>query len=65
MGTAAKLRCPECGAEMNHHADKPDYAAALADAGSVDPAIGAVVDEVHTCGACRLTVTRRVKPPPR
>ena len=37
----AKLICPVCGAEMNHHAMKIDY--------SVDDG---VVQEVHTCPHC-------------
>jgi predicted RNA-binding Zn-ribbon protein involved in translation (DUF1610 family) len=62
MTTPAKLRCPECGAEMNHHADRPDYAAALADPAAVDKTFGAVVDEIHTCPACAATATRRATP---
>jgi len=45
-----KLICPKCGAEMNHHAMKIDYN--VDDTSLIDPALGGVVDEVHTCPNC-------------
>jgi rRNA maturation endonuclease Nob1 len=45
-----KMICPNCGAEMNHHAMKIDYS--VDDATLIDPAFGGVVQEVHTCPAC-------------
>lgn len=44
--------CPDCGVEMNHHADKIDYDAALRDRASADPDLGGVVQETHTCPGC-------------
>jgi ribosomal protein S27AE len=44
------LRCPACGAVMNHHADKLVYAAGP---GAVD-----IVEEIHTCSACGAIVSR-------
>jgi predicted RNA-binding Zn-ribbon protein involved in translation (DUF1610 family) len=56
MLEAEAMKCPECGAEMNHHADKIDYSAAP----SVEPDTfeGAAVIEAHTCPDCGRTATR-------
>jgi hypothetical protein len=37
---------------MNHHADKVDYEAALREEATVDPELGGVVEQVHTCPGC-------------
>jgi ribosomal protein S27AE len=50
------MKCPDCGAEMNHHADKPDSGAAADEAS--DAGEGVVVIEAHTCPACGRTATR-------
>ena len=42
--------CPECGAEMNHHAMKIDYS--VEDPTSVDSVFDGVLKEVHTCPNC-------------
>jgi hypothetical protein len=54
------MRCPDCGAEMNHHADKLDYGAASDDAPDADE--GGAVIEAHTCLACGHTATRPAAP---
>ena len=59
MAAPHKLRCSECGVEMNHHADKVDYTAALDDPGAADPALGGILEEVHTCPGCGQTEMRR------
>ncbi len=51
--------CSNCGIPMNHHAEKIDYAAAMAEPQAMDPDFGGVVEEVHTCPACGYTATRR------
>ena len=57
MTDTAKMKCPDCGAEMNHHADKLDYGAADdAGEGTFD---GGVVVEAHACPDCGHTATRR------
>jgi len=48
--TKPKMICPECGAEMNHHAVKVDYNPD--DPALSDPDFGGVVQEVHTCPEC-------------
>lgn len=60
-----KMICPNCGAEMNRHADKLNVTAALTDPQAVDPALGGIVEEVHTCPQCGKTATRRSEPPDR
>lgn len=57
--TREKMTCEDCGVEMNHHADKIDYTAALEDGGTVDPAFGGVLEEAHCCPACGMTHLRR------
>jgi ribosomal protein S27AE len=52
MPETERMRCPDCGAEMNHHADKLDYGAA-----ADEDSEGGVI-EAHTCPACGRTATR-------
>ena len=52
-----KMICPDCGAEMNHHAMKIDYS--VDEPASVDPAFPCVVQEAHTCPECGRTALRR------
>jgi len=56
------MRCPNCGAEMNHHAEKLVQPTGSAEAASVDPALGGVIEEVHTCPACGRQAARRAVP---
>ena len=51
-----KMICPECGAEMNHHAIKIDYS--IDDPALIDPAFGGVVEETHTCPECGYVALR-------
>jgi len=44
-----KMRCANCGAEMNHHAMKVDYED---DPETFDSVFGGVLKEVHTCPNC-------------
>ncbi len=60
MATASKLQCPECGVDMNFHAEKVDYATALDEPEAVDPDLGGIVEEAHTCPECGKTQVRRV-----
>ena len=53
MTTATKMRCPKCGADMNHHANKVDYSAGHDDPGSIDPVFNGVLQEVHQCPCLR------------
>lgn len=55
-----KMKCPACGAEMNHHAEKIDYTPSLSEPDVMDPQFGGVLEEVHTCPKCGNIELRRV-----
>jgi predicted RNA-binding Zn-ribbon protein involved in translation (DUF1610 family) len=59
MPEVKKMICPDCGLEMNHHAEKIDYAAAFDDPAAIDPELGGVLEEAHTCPGCGKTALRR------
>jgi predicted RNA-binding Zn-ribbon protein involved in translation (DUF1610 family) len=59
MPETNKMICPECGVEMNYHAEKIDYTAALTDPDAVDPDLGGILEEVHACPGCGKMGTRR------
>ena len=61
MPETTKMMCPECGLEMNYHAEKLDYTAALTDPEAVDPDLGGVLEEVHTCPGCGQIGTRKAQ----
>jgi predicted RNA-binding Zn-ribbon protein involved in translation (DUF1610 family) len=54
------MTCQDCGVEMNHHALKIDYTAGLDGASMIDPQLGGVLEEAHTCPRCGKTEMRRV-----
>lgn len=58
MPDIKKMTCPDCGVEMNRHAEKINYTAALTESCAADPDIGAVVKEAHTCPQCGQTVMK-------
>jgi ribosomal protein S27AE len=58
MAENEKMICPVCGVEMNHHADKIDYTAGLAEPEASDAELGGIVEEFHTCPKCGLTLAR-------
>jgi ribosomal protein S27AE len=59
MVEKTKMSCPDCGVEMNHHAEKIDYAAAFDEGDAIDADFGGVVEEAHCCPACGMTLTRK------
>jgi predicted RNA-binding Zn-ribbon protein involved in translation (DUF1610 family) len=59
MPETDKMSCPDCGVEMNLHAEKIDYSAALAEPDAADPYLGGVIEEAHTCPECGRTLMRR------
>ncbi|HEV8610647.1 MAG TPA: hypothetical protein VGS98_11365 [Thermoanaerobaculia bacterium] len=60
MTKRQKLRCQECGAEMNFHAEKVDQSRA-ADDPAADAALGGVVLEIHTCPVCKFVLEREAR----
>jgi predicted RNA-binding Zn-ribbon protein involved in translation (DUF1610 family) len=61
MTERAKMVCPDCGVEMNRHAEKVDYVAVPGEGKgeAFDEALGGVVEEFHACPECGGTQTRR------
>jgi ribosomal protein S27AE len=53
---STKMKCPRCGAEMNHHADK----VIRAESGGKrpDPGLDGVIIELHSCPACGAAAAR-------
>ena len=62
MSNSNKMICPDCRLEMNYHAEKLDYAAAITDPDAVDLDFGGVLEEVHACPGCGKMGTR-LSPP--
>jgi predicted RNA-binding Zn-ribbon protein involved in translation (DUF1610 family) len=56
----ARLRCPQCGAEMNRHAEKLVYARNATELPLVDAALGGLLEETHACPGCGNVESRRV-----
>jgi ribosomal protein S27AE len=52
MSKTKKMICPYCGAEMNQHAEKLIEPTTLEEANTMDPDIGALVREFHSCPNC-------------
>ena len=57
MPETDKMNCPDCGAEMNHHADKLVYDEAPDDEAAGADASGRIL-EAHTCPGCGISATR-------
>jgi ribosomal protein S27AE len=53
-----KMKCPNCGAEMNHHADKVVYGVDRQTEDSNAPGSEAVLEESHTCPGCGSPASR-------
>ena len=53
-----KMICPECGDEMNHHADKLIYSPEPAVGATIDSSLGGSVEETHCCAACGAVASR-------
>jgi len=53
-----KMICPECGAEMNHHADKLMEPVKPEELKYVNPSLGGVVKEMHACPECGAVESR-------
>ena len=58
MTERVKMACPDCGAEMNLHAEKIDYGTEPADGVPFDPDLGGLLEEFHTCADCGRTDVR-------
>jgi len=52
--------CPDCGVAMNHHAEKLLDPRNAHEAARTDPALGGIIEEMHTCPQCGIGQSRRV-----
>jgi hypothetical protein len=52
--------CPDCGLAMNHHAAKLIHPTTIEEAAVVDPALGGMIEETHTCPGCGKAAARRI-----
>ncbi len=55
-----KMICAECGMEMNHHADKLVYSDSPDEMARMDPALGGLIEETHTCPGCGKAEAHRL-----
>jgi predicted RNA-binding Zn-ribbon protein involved in translation (DUF1610 family) len=55
----ARMICPRCGEEMNHHGDKLVYASDPQQAGASDPTMGGFIEEFHSCPQCGAGASRQ------
>jgi predicted RNA-binding Zn-ribbon protein involved in translation (DUF1610 family) len=53
------MTCPACGVAMNCHAEKPVDPLDAKEAEAMDPHLGGMIEEVHTCPACGRVASRR------
>jgi predicted RNA-binding Zn-ribbon protein involved in translation (DUF1610 family) len=56
-----KMKCPECGVDMNYHATKIDYSAAMKEPKAMDADFGGVMEEFHTCPKCGKAASRKAE----
>jgi len=53
-----RMRCPRCGAAMNHHADKALYFNEDDETRAVDSATCGFIEEIHDCPNCGARASR-------
>jgi NAD(P)H-dependent FMN reductase/ribosomal protein S27AE len=58
---ASPMICPTCGIAMNHHAEKLVQPTGPEDVTAIDPALGGIVEELHTCPRCGRAASRRAR----
>lgn len=58
MVTKEKVRCEKCGWEMNRHAEKIDYAAALEHPKMIIKDFSGILMSFHKCPNCGNTQTK-------
>ncbi len=58
--TRPGMTCPQCGAEMNHQADKLVHPVTREEAARMTAALDGVLEEVFACPECGWIESRRV-----
>lgn len=54
----AAMMCKECGVAMNFHAEKLVEPTSAAEAKKMDPSLGGLIEEMHTCPGCGRVTSR-------
>ncbi len=57
----APMICKECGVPMNCHAEKLVEPTNAAEAKRMDPSLGALIEEMHTCPGCGRVASRHAE----
>ena len=57
------MTCPQCGAEMNHQADKLVHPVTREEAERMTSALDGVIEEVFACPNCGRIESRRATRP--
>ena len=52
------MMCQRCGVAMNHHAEKLLDPRDAREAARMDPGMGGMIEEVHTCPECGEVASR-------
>ena len=55
-----KMTCTTCGVELNHHADKLVDPVTPEENAQMDPELGGLIEESHTCPGCGKAESRRL-----
>jgi predicted RNA-binding Zn-ribbon protein involved in translation (DUF1610 family) len=58
--TTGGMTCPNCGAEMNHQADKLVHPVTKEEAAKMTASLDGVIEEVFACPSCGRIESRRV-----
>ena len=58
------MRCSQCGAKMNHQADKLTYALTAEEASAIDPSLDGVIESIFACPSCGWIDSRRTASSP-
>ena len=53
------MRCPRCGEEMNHQADKLVHPVTQEEAARITPALDGIIEQVFACPNCGRIESRR------
>ena len=59
MAETNRMRCPKCGADMNHHADKVDYGAGAAQPGGSITTASTLIQQAEA--ACKAGDAKTAK----
>jgi len=61
---ADQMQCSQCGAQMNHQADKLAYPVTAEELDAIDPGLDGVIESIFACPSCGWIDSRRATPSP-